>query len=81
MSIYAPTLCSTAESKDRFYEELDVAIMVTVTCSTFCMSIGILGASDSTWRRQATPLLACPIKLNNSLEPVYAVVVCSRNRT
>ena len=26
MSVYAPTLCSTAESKDQFYEELDVAI-------------------------------------------------------
>ena len=25
-SVYAPTLCSTAESKDQFYEELDVAI-------------------------------------------------------
>ena len=26
MSVYAPTLCSTADSKDQFYEELDVAI-------------------------------------------------------
>ena len=26
MSVYAPTLCFTAESKDQFYEELDVAI-------------------------------------------------------
>ena len=26
MSIYAPTLCSTADSKDQLYEELDVAI-------------------------------------------------------
>ena len=26
MSGYAPTLCSTAESKDQFYQELDVAI-------------------------------------------------------
>ena len=25
MSVYAPTLCSTADSKDQFYEELDVA--------------------------------------------------------
>ena len=38
------------------------------------MSIRILGAPDSTWLRQATPLLACPIKLINSLEPVHAVV-------
>ena len=26
MSGYSPTLCSTAESKDQFYQELDVAI-------------------------------------------------------
>ena len=26
LSVYAPTLCSTADSKDQFYEELDVAI-------------------------------------------------------
>ena len=26
MNGYAPTLCSTAESKEQFYEELDVAI-------------------------------------------------------
>ena len=26
MSVYAPTLCSTADSKDQFYDELDVAI-------------------------------------------------------
>ena len=26
MSVYAPTLCCTADSKDQFYEELDVAI-------------------------------------------------------
>ena len=25
-SVYAPTLCSTPESKDQFYEELDAAI-------------------------------------------------------
>ena len=38
------------------------------------MSIRILGAPDSTWLRQATPLLARPINLINSLEPVHAVV-------
>ena len=26
MSVYVPTLCYTADSKDQFYEELDVAI-------------------------------------------------------
>ena len=26
LSVYAPTLCSTAYSKDQFFEELDVAI-------------------------------------------------------
>ena len=26
MSVYAPTLCSTADSKDQLYEELDVVI-------------------------------------------------------
>ena len=26
MGVYAPTLCCTADSKDQFYEELDVAI-------------------------------------------------------
>ena len=36
MSVYAPTLCSTADSKDQFYEELDVIVLATFPKQNNC---------------------------------------------
>ena len=44
LSIYAPTLCSLAENKDQFYEELESSIREITAALDTCICSGYLNA-------------------------------------
>ncbi len=59
LSIYAPTLCSSAETKDEFYEELETTITEIPTTEHLLLLWDFnarIGADHNSWPRLHRPL-------------------------